>query len=328
MEQDFAGSFEDSVPEPEFKQVLITWCALIAGGVALYFWFERRQSASIASPASGYSSPVVRREFLDKAASDRTPASTTAAQKPNALSEGDGLGAIPKPSAGGTSRGLGFNKSKAREDSLQAGRQAALERLQAAHEAATREAQEKAREKVEEARVEAERKKMEQAAEREAAEKLAHEEALKNAALMEEMKRRKEEQKRRQEADAAEMARRKEEAGARAREERAAAFPGDMKVYAKLADGDADKRVLLEGISAVSSVLRVKEAVQTHTNVHISDQTLVVNGNVLRNDTACLVDFLKTPLSEICVIVMRRPGSARTVESPTMDDVEGLDLYD
>ncbi|KAK3245498.1 hypothetical protein CYMTET_44933 [Cymbomonas tetramitiformis] len=316
MEQDLADSFEDSVPEPEFKQVLITWCALIAGGVALYFWFERRQSASGTSPTSGHSSPVVRREFLDKAASDRTPASTTAAQKPNVLSEG------------GTSRGWAFNKSKAREESLQAGRQAALDRLQAAHEAATREAQDMARVKAEEARVEAERKKMEQAAEREAAGKLAREEASKNVALMEEMKRRKEEQKRRQEADAAEMARRKEEALVRAREERAAAFQGDIKVYAKLADGDADKRVLLEGISAASSVLQVKEAVQRHTNVHISDQTLVVNGNVLRNDVACLVDFLKTAVSEICVILMRRPGSTRTVQPPTMDDVEGLDLYD
>ncbi|KAK3270749.1 hypothetical protein CYMTET_20866, partial [Cymbomonas tetramitiformis] len=102
----------------------------------------------------------------------------------------------------------------------------------------------------------------------------------------------------------------------------------DIKVYAKLADGDADKRVLLEGISAASSVLQVKEAVQRHTNVHISDQTLAVNGNVLRNDVACLVDFLKTAVSEICVIVMRRPGSTRTVQPPTMDDVEGLDLYD
>ena len=143
-------------------------------------------------------------------------------------------------------------------------------------------------------------------------------EAEKNAALMDELRARKQAREQEQRDDAALAAKRRESALQETRQEAVAQFRqgGDqgsggasaaggssLAVFAKSTTGD--RRFHLQA-DETSTVGAVKAAVEAAMAIPAAEQTLVVNGQVLKSDTSGLVQYVRPNTSEVCVMVLRK----------------------
>ena len=116
------------------------------------------------------------------------------------------------------------------------------------------------------------------------------------------------------EAKAREEAQKRAARAASERDDRAAqwakaagASGNDVQVFAKIVSaGGGEERHLLPGIGASNSIAEVKEAIAMATGVPVEKQTLVLNGAVLSNNQAALVDSLTGFSSEVSILVLAR----------------------
>jgi hypothetical protein len=192
--------------------------------------------------------------------------------------------------------------ASARQVQQKAAAAAAAAEAEAARKVAAAEAAAKA--KAEAAKVEAER---------------VAAEAEKNAALMDELRARKQAREQQQRDDALLTAKRRESALQETRQEAVAQFQqgGDqgrggapaaggcsLAVFAKLTMGD--RRYHLETLDETSTVGAVKAAVEAAMAIPAAEQTLVVNGQLLKCDTSGLVQYVRPNTSEVCIMVLRK----------------------
>mmetsp|Transcript_5295 Transcript_5295/g.10801 ORF Transcript_5295/g.10801 Transcript_5295/m.10801 type:complete len:302 (-) Transcript_5295:304-1209(-) len=282
-------------------QLLLRWGVLVTLCVAGYVYLNYRTvNASSSAPRGGNklghgdgTGPSYRRDVKEGAGLSTSGASSTSS--------------VTSSSSQSKSRLFG-QKDGGRDAALRQGREAAIARLQEEHDAKVAAAKKAEEEKAEAQREAAKKAAEEKAAKAQAAREAAEQERQKSAALMEEMRRRKEEQLARAEQETNESAVRREEALKAARDERAQKFEneaGVLAVYAKRVE-DGDKRVHLSPIGAASSVGDVRVAIQEAMDIPVKKQTLVVNGQILKNDAAALVDFLRPKTTEVCIMVLQQ----------------------
>lgn len=292
------------------QQLLLRWGLLLTVGAAVYVYFSYKSSAPSQSVnrlggnasgpryAGGDLQDGARGAGTFKPAATSTLGSSTPSSSTHSSSQ---IKKRPTAQQGGK-----------REETMRLQREAVIARMQEELDvktaAAAKAAEEKAEAQQEAAKLAVEAKAAEKAVQVKAIREAEEQERQKNAALMEEMRRRKEELNLRQQGDAAEQLERRSEALATGRTERAQQFEkdtGPLAVYAKRVEAD-DKRVHLSSLGAGSSVGDVRAAVQVVMSIPTNKQTLVVNGQVLKDDNAALVDFLRPKTLEVCIMVLQQ----------------------
>mmetsp|Transcript_40041 Transcript_40041/g.55643 ORF Transcript_40041/g.55643 Transcript_40041/m.55643 type:complete len:296 (-) Transcript_40041:115-1002(-) len=280
--------------ELNYYELVCVWATIFISLTTIYVYFSCRLSRSESTIVSQVRARAGHRGAIDQAARQlKEPAQP---QNPSHLENQT----TPKKRISATSSA-----------SIGAGRQAAIARFEeqqkAAVEAGRIAAEERKEKRVEAARDVQRERDREEEAKRDARAKELAQAREKSAGLMSELQRRKLDSLAQREAQAQDNTSRRKEALQETRQgikRQLGENLGQVQVYAKKAEG-SDARALLTSIDRSSLICDIKREVEKELEVPVDEQVLVVNGQLLKNDTSALVEFVHNSVSEICIIVLR-----------------------